>query len=178
MNKTFRIVFIGLLVSQALVLYTVESMIPVPFIAPGAKLGLTNLITVIALYTLNNKKDVFLIIMLRLLLSTMFSGNLSTFMYSAAGAILSYFVMILVKEFFKDKVSIIGVSASGAFFHNVGQLIIASLIVQNIGVMLYLPLLSAAGLGTGIFIGITSNFVVKHLSKLSYFNDIKLNKNL
>lgn len=178
MNKTFRIVFIGLLVSQALVLYTVESMIPVPFIAPGAKLGLTNLITVIALYTLNNKKDVFLIIMLRLLLSTMFSGSLSTFMYGASGAILSYFAMLFVKGFFKDKVSIIGVSASGAFFHNIGQLIIASLIVQNIGVMLYLPLLSAAGLGTGIFIGITSNFVVKHLSKLPYFNNLKLDKNL
>jgi heptaprenyl diphosphate synthase len=174
MSKTFRIVFIGLLVSQALVLYTVESMIPVPFIAPGAKLGLTNLITVIALYTLNSKKDVFLIIILRLLLSTMFSGNLSTFMYSAAGAILSYFIMIFIKTIFKDKVSIIGVSASGAFFHNVGQLIVGSLIVQNIAVMLYLPLLSAAGLGTGIFIGITSNFIVKHLSKLPYFSNLKL----
>lgn len=169
MSRTFRIVFIGLLVSQALVLYTVESMIPVPFIAPGAKLGLTNLITVIALYTLNSKKDVFLIIILRLLLSTMFSGNLSTFMYSAAGAILSYFMMIFVKTIFKGKVSIIGVSASGAFFHNVGQLIVGSLIVQNIAVMLYLPILSATGLGTGIFIGITSNFIVKHLYKLPYF---------
>lgn len=59
MNKTFRIVFIGILVSQALALYTIESMIPVPFIAPGAKLGLTNLITVIALYILNNKKMFF-----------------------------------------------------------------------------------------------------------------------
>ena len=160
MNKTFRIVFIGLLVSQALALYTVESMIPVPFIAPGAKLGLTNLITVIALYTLNSKRDVFLIIILRLLLSTMFSGNLSTLMYSAVGAILSYLIMICVKTIWKDKVSIIGVSASGAFFHNVGQLIVASIIVQNITVMLYLPILSIAGIGTGIFIGITSNFIV------------------
>lgn len=59
MNKTFRIVFIGLLVAQALALYTIESMIPVPFIAPGAKLGLTNLITVISLYILNKKKTYF-----------------------------------------------------------------------------------------------------------------------
>ncbi|AGF56179.1 MULTISPECIES: Gx transporter family protein [Clostridium] len=176
MSKTFRIVFIGVLVAQALVLYTVESMIPVPFIAPGAKLGLTNLITVIALYTLNSKRDAFLIIILRLLLSTIFGGNLSTFMYSAVGAIFSYFVMIFVKEIFKDKVSIIGVSAAGAFFHNVGQLIVASLIVQNIGVMLYLPILSIAGLGTGIFIGIASNFIVQHLSRLSYFNNLYINK--
>ena len=176
MNKTFRIVFIGLLVSQALALYTVESMIPVPFITPGAKLGLANLITVIALYTLNSKRDVFLIIILRLLLSTMFGGNLSTLMYGTAGAILSYLVMICVKELGKDKVSIIGVSASGALFHNVGQLIVASAIVQNIAVMLYLPILSIAGVVTGIFIGITANFVVKHMSKLPYFKGLNLSE--
>jgi len=176
MNKTFRIVFIGLLVSQALALYTIESMIPVPFIAPGAKLGLANLITVIALYTLNSKKDVFLIIILRLLLSTMFGGSLSTFMYGAAGAILSYLAMICVKELGKDKVSIIGVSASGALFHNVGQLIVASAIVHNIAIMLYLPILSIAGVGTGIFVGITANFIVKHMSKLSYFSNLNISK--
>lgn len=169
MKKTFRIVSIGLLVSQALALYTIESMIPVPFIAPGAKLGLTNLITVIALYILNSKKDVFLIILLRLLLATMFSGNLSTLIYGAVGAILSYYIMILVKVIGRDKISIIGVSCSGAVFHNIGQLIVASVIVQNIAVMLYLPILSVAGIGTGIFIGVTANFVVKYLFKLPYF---------
>ena len=176
MNKTFRIVFIGLLVSQALALYSIESMIPVPFIAPGAKLGLANLITVIALYMLNSKKDVFLIILLRLFLSTMFGGSLSTFMYGVAGAILSYLVMICVKEIGKDKVSIIGVSASGALFHNVGQLIVASAIVHNIAIMLYLPILSIAGVGTGIFVGITANLIVKHMSKLPYFKDLKICK--
>lgn len=176
MNKTFRIVFIGILVSQALALYTIESMIPVPFIAPGAKLGLTNLITVIALYILNNKKDVFLIIILRLLLSTMFGGNLSTLMYGAVGALLSFYIMLFVKNIGKDKVSIIGVSAAGAFFHNVGQLIVAAIMVQNIAVTLYLPILSIAGIGTGIFIGITSNFISKHMSKLPFFNDLNISQ--
>lgn len=176
MNKTFRIVFIGLLVSQALALYTVESMIPVPLIAPGAKLGLANLITVVALYTLDSKRDVFLVIILRLLLATMIGGNLSTFIYSVSGAILSYFAMILVKELLKDRVSIIGVSATGAFFHNVGQLVVASAMVENIAIMLYLPVLSIAGIGTGIFIGITANFIVKHLSKLPYFRNLNINE--
>ncbi|NRT75875.1 Gx transporter family protein [Clostridium beijerinckii] len=176
MNKTFRIVFIGILVSEALALYTIESMIPVPFIAPGAKLGLTNLITVIALYILNNKKDVFLIIILRLLLSTMFGGNLSTLMYGAVGALLSFYIMLFAKNIGKDKVSIIGVSAAGAFFHNVGQLIVAAIIVQNIAVTLYLPILSIAGIGTGIFIGITSNFIFKHMSKLPFFNDLNISQ--
>lgn len=176
MNKTFRIVFIGLLVSQALALYTIENMIPVPFIAPGAKLGLANLITVVALYTLDSKRDVFLVIILRLLLATMIGGTLSTFIYSVSGAILSYFAMILVKELLKDKVSIIGVSAAGAFFHNVGQLVVASAMVENIAIMLYLPILSIAGIGTGIFIGVTANFIVKHLSKLPYFRNLNISE--
>lgn len=169
MKKTNRIVYIGLLVAQALVLHLFERMIPVPFIAPGARLGLANLITVIAIYTLDSKKDAFLVLFLRLTLSTMFGGNLSSFMYSVAGGILSFLAMVFVKEVFKDKVSIIGVSASGAIFHNVGQLLIASSIVKNIGVMLYLPILSAMGIGTGVFIGITANYVVGHLKKLPMF---------
>jgi heptaprenyl diphosphate synthase len=169
MRKTNRIVYIGLLVAQALVLHLFERMIPVPFVAPGARLGLANLINVIAIYTLDSKKDAFLVLFLRLTLATMFGGNLSSFMYSAAGGILSFFAMVFVKEVFKEKVSIIGVSAAGAIFHNVGQLLIASSIVKNIGVMLYLPVLSAMGIGTGIFIGITANYMVGHLKKLPMF---------
>lgn len=169
MKDTRRMVYIGLLVAQALVLHIFERMIPVPFITPGAKLGLANLITVIALYTLDNKKDAFLVIFLRLTLGTMFGGNLSSFMYSSVGAVLSFTAMVFVKETLKDKVSIIGVSAAGAIFHNVGQLIVASLIVKNIGIMMYLPVLSTIGIGTGIFIGITANYVVNHLSKLKIF---------
>lgn len=169
MRKTSRLVYVGLLVAQALVLHIVERMIPVPFITPGAKLGLANLVTVIALYTLDSKKDAFLVILLRLTLSTMFGGNLSSFMYSAAGGTLSFLAMLIMKETFKDKVSIVGVSSAGAIFHNIGQLIIASAIVNNIGVMLYLPVLSVVGIVTGIFIGITANYVVSHLKKLPMF---------
>jgi heptaprenyl diphosphate synthase len=169
MRKTSRIVYIGLLVAQALVLHIIERSIPVPFVTPGAKLGLSNLITVIALYTLDKRKDAFLVLFLRITLSTMFGGSISAFMYSASGGILSYFAMLFIKEIFKDNVSIVGVSSAGAIFHNVGQLIIASLIVKNIGVMLYLPVLSVVGIGTGIFVGITANYAVSHLKKLPMF---------
>ena len=169
MRKTSKMVYIGLLVAQALVLHIFERMIPVPFVTPGAKLGLSNLITVVALYTLDNKRDAFLVVFLKLTLSTMFGGNLSSFMYSAAGGVLSFFAMVLVKESFKEKVSIIGVSATGAIFHNVGQLLVASSIVHNISVMFYLPVLSIIGIGTGIFIGVTANYLVRHLSKLPVF---------
>lgn len=170
MNKNFRIVFMGLLVAQALVLYIIEGMIPVPFIVPGAKLGLTNLVTVITLYMFRSRKEVFLIIFTRLLLATMFSGSVSTFLFSAAGAVLSFFIMILVKELGKEHISIVGVSASGAVFHNVGQLLVASFVVNNPAVMLYLPLLTLTGIGTGIFIGIAANYIVNHLSRIKYLN--------
>lgn len=169
MRNTSKLVYISLLVAQALVLYLFESMIPVPFITPGAKLGLANLIVVIAIYTLDNYKEAFLVVILRLILSTMFGGNISSFLFGLAGGILSFLIMIVVKEFGKDKVSIIGVSASGAVFHNIGQLLIASALVKNIGVTLYLPILSIAGIGTGIFVGITANYAITHLRKLPYF---------
>ena len=146
-------------------------MIPVPFITPGAKLGLANLVTVLALYTLS-KKETLLVLFLRLTLGSIFGGSLSAFMYSAAGGILSFLAMVLIKELFKDKISIIGVSASGAVFHNVGQILVASVIVHNIGVTLYLPVLSIVGIVTGIFIGITSNYLVEHLRKIPYFKQV------
>ncbi|MGM9973135.1 MAG: Gx transporter family protein [Clostridiaceae bacterium] len=173
MKNTIKLVYIALLVAQALVLHLFESMIPVPFITPGAKLGLSNLITVIALYTLERKRDAFLVVTLRIILSTMFGGSLSTLMYSMAGGILSFAAMVVIKETFRDKVSIIGVSASGAVFHNVGQLLVAAGILHNIWVTLYLPILSIAGIGTGIFVGIAANYLTKHLQKIPYFSKIK-----
>lgn len=169
MNRTSKMVYISLLVAQALVLFLFERMIPVPFITPGAKLGLANIIIVIALYTLDNYKETFLVIFLRLLLSTMFGGTLSSFFFSLAGLIFSFIIMVIIKELFKDKVSIIGVSAAGGVFHNIGQLLVAVFIVKNIGVMLYLPVLSIAGIVTGIFVGLTSNLAVKHLKRLPQF---------
>lgn len=173
MKKTSKMVYLALLVAQALVLHIFESMIPVPFITPGAKLGLSNLVTVIALYTLEDYKEVFIVVLLRITLATMFGGNLSSFMYSVGGGLLSFGAMVLTKELFKDKVSIIGVSCSGAVFHNIGQLLVASAIVRNLGVTLYLPILSIAGIGTGIFIGVSANYLTKHISKIPYFKKIK-----
>ncbi|MDO5039103.1 Gx transporter family protein [Clostridium sp.] len=171
LSKTSKMIYISSLVSMALILFTIENMIPVPFITPGAKLGLANLVIMIAIYTLDNYKQAFLVLALRIILSSLLVGNLSTLIYSSVGGILSFFVAILVKELFKDKVSIIGVSASAAVFHNVGQLLVASLILNNFGIFLYLPILSIAGIGTGIFVGISANYLLAHLRKLPYFKN-------
>ncbi|MDU4912501.1 MAG: Gx transporter family protein [Clostridium baratii] len=161
-------IYMSLLVGMALILFIIEGMIPVPFITPGAKLGLANLVIMIAVYTLGSYKEAFTVLFLRLLLSTMLGGSISTLMYSAAGGILSFIIIIIVKELGGKYVSIIGVSAAAAVFHNIGQLIVASLILKNIGVFLYLPILSIAGIGTGIFVGISANYLLSHLNKISY----------
>ena len=171
MNKSFRIIILGLFVAQSLVLYIVEGMIPVPFIAPGAKLGLANLITIIALYALPHKKDVCLILLIRIILATAFAGGINAFLYSVAGAVFSLGIMVCLKR--SDKFSLIGVSAAGGIFHNLGQLIVASLVVENAKLMLYLPILTVAGTGTGILIGITALFTLHHLQRLPIYSRIQ-----
>lgn len=172
MQKTRHLVYMSLLVALALVLHLIERNIPVPFMTPGAKLGLANLITVLALYTLPKKSDVIKVIVARLFLSSIFGGSVSGLMYGSMGAVLSFLIMVVIKDGLKEKVSIIGVSAAGAVFHNIGQLLVAAFIVRNIGVMLYLPFLSLAGIVTGIFVGMAANYVIGHMNKLTIFRDI------
>lgn len=171
MNKTLRLIVIGLFVAQSLVLYIIEGMLPVPFIAPGAKLGLANLITVIALYSLRRKRDVALILLLRILLSTAFGGGINAFFYSVSGAALSFIAMVLLMK--SKRFSLMGVSAAGGIFHNLGQLIVAVSVVQNAKLFLYLPVLSVAGVGTGILIGITAYFTLDHLKKLPLYRKLQ-----
>jgi len=169
MSRLQRIIFISLLVAQGVVIGLVENMIPYPFaFAPGAKLGLANLITIIALFTMP-KKDSFLLIWLRLILTTLLGGTVSTFLNSMSGSLLSYFGMSLVKQLGPKRVSIIGISAAGGFLHNVGQLITASWIAQSWSVMLYLPVLSFFGILSGIAIGIAANYLLRRVETLRGF---------
>ncbi|EFU74416.1 MAG: Gx transporter family protein [Leuconostoc mesenteroides] len=164
-----KLIFISLLVAQGVIIGLIENMIPYPFgFAPGAKLGLANLITIIALFTMP-KKDSFTLIWLRLLLTTLLGGTLSTFLYSMSGALLSYFGMLLVKQLGPKRVSIVGISAVGGFMHNVGQLVTASFIAQSWTVMLYLPILSFLGILSGIAIGIAANYLLQRVETLQAF---------
>lgn len=176
MNKTTKMIFISLIVAQALVLHVLEGMIPIPIGIPGAKLGLANIFSIITLYVLGFK-SAFLVVVMRVALSTMFGGTLSSFLFSLSGGLLSLFVMTIVKNLLKDKVSIIGVSGAGAVSHNIGQLLVASAIVKNLSVMLYLPVLTFIGIGTGIFIGVASNFIIGHMLRITAVKKISILKN-
>ncbi|MGG5315911.1 Gx transporter family protein [Enterococcus sp. AZ072] len=169
MAKTKKMLFISLLVAQGVVLGLLENMLPYPFaFAPGAKLGLANLITVISLFTMRNR-DSFFLIWLRLLLTTLLGGTVSTFLYSASGAMLSYGGMLGVKKLGPQRVSIVGISAAGGFLHNIGQLIVAAMIAQSWSVMLYLPILLSLGVLSGIFIGMASNYLLQRVKTLQEF---------
>ncbi|MGX7394175.1 Gx transporter family protein [Carnobacterium mobile] len=172
MTKNQKIVYIALLAAQAVILGLVERSIPFPFaFAPGAKLGIANLITIIAIFTLP-LKDSFTVVWMRLIMTTLLGGTLSTFMYSCVGALLSYLGMLLVKQLGPKYVSIIGISATGGILHNVGQLVVASWISQTWTVMLYLPVLSFMGILSGIAIGIAANYLLEHVRTLRDFQAV------
>lgn len=166
MNGTKKMVYMSLLIAMALVLGLFENMLPSIILAPGARLGLANIITVIALYTLDYK-DTFCILILRIVLSCIFGGGISRLMYSISGGILSYCAMALLKKFFNKHVSIFGISIMGAAFHNFGQVIVAAFVMGNIGIMLYLPIMTIVAIVTGTFIGFTAYFCIRQLKKIN-----------
>ncbi|MRH44979.1 heptaprenyl diphosphate synthase [Aquibacillus halophilus] len=173
MTKNQRLVYIALLASQAVIITLLERAIPFPFaIAPGAKLGLANIITLMALYTLSTK-DAGKVVAIRIILATLLGGTISSFMYSASGALLSFLGMWGVKKLGSSRISLIGVSTTGAVLHNVGQLVVASWIAQTWTVLLYLPVLSLVGILSGIAIGIVANYLLTHVEKLHYYRDLQ-----
>ena len=159
MTKTFKTVYLALLIAQSLALFLFEGLIPLPFLAPGAKLGLANLITLLALYTLPRWQDALLVVVVRILLATMFGGGPTILLYSLAGGLLSFTVMLLLRRC--SCFSLLGVSAAGGFAHNLGQLLIASLVIGNPDLLLYLPLLGPCGILTGLLLGAVSEAALK-----------------
>lgn len=158
-----RTAYFGVFTALALIFSYVETLIPIQFGIPGAKLGLANLVVVIVLYK-TDWKEALLLSVVRIVLSGFLFGNLFSIIYSLAGGILSLAVMAAIR---KDKgFSVIGVSMAGGVCHNIGQLIVAMIVVQTYQVGYYLPVLLIAGLATGMLIGVISSGVLKRLSNL------------
>ena len=150
--NTRRITWIGVLVSQALVLHTVERMLPIPQLAPGVKLGLANIITLVALNILP-WSDAFLVMVLRSMLGALLGGGASGVLFSLAGGAFSFLAMSFLMRYRDVLFSIAAISVGGAFLHNVGQLLMASLIVETFNILVYFPILAASALVTGFFTG-------------------------
>lgn len=160
-----RVAYFGVFSALALIFSYVESLIPISLGIPGVKLGLANLIIVIGLYKMN-LKEVYLLSLVRVLLSGFIFGNYFSILYSLAGALLSVTVMALLKK--NGGFSVMGVSIAGGVFHNIGQLFVAMIVVETFGVVYYVPVLLIAGLITGMLIGITANEMLKRLVNLRF----------
>lgn len=167
MRRVNKMVFVSLLVAQSLMMFILENQIPYPFIAPGAKIGLSNLFVVISLYIFDGKTT-FMVVILKVILSSIMTGNMSTFLYSISGGLLSLLFMYLEKRYLKEKVSILGVSITGAVMHNFAQIIVASLITGSIVLFLYLPILTFLAILSGFFIGLVANFFLKQYKKIKF----------
>lgn len=160
-----KVAYFGVFTTLALIFSYVETLIPIQFRIPGVKLGLANLIIVIALYRMK-LSEAYLLSIVRVLLAGFIFGNYFSIIYSLAGGLLSLTVMALLRK--KGGFSVIGVSIAGGVFHNIGQLIIASVIVETFSVMYYVPVLLIAGLVTGLLIGIASDGMLKRLANLEF----------
>ena len=158
--KSKKIAYCGLLTTVALLLSYVERMLAIPMIVPGMKLGLANVAVLIALYILDNK-TAFSISILRILISALLFTGFASFLYSASGALLSFTVMAFCKK--TNIFSMIAVSILGGISHNIGQITIACVIVENIGLFYYMPFLIILGIATGFITGIVGNKAVYYI---------------
>lgn len=147
----------AMMIALAMIFSYVETMIPINFGIPGVKLGLANLVIVAAIYLFGGKQA-FLISIVRIFLSGFMFGNLASIMYSLAGGLFSLAVMLLLKK--TDKLSILAVSVMGGICHNIGQLIVAMLVVENLKLIFYVPVLLISGFLTGLLIGIVCRVIL------------------
>ncbi len=161
-SKAKRIALFGIMVALAFTFSYLESLIPFNFGIPGVKLGLANLVVVVALYVMK-PGEAFFIAIIRIFLAGLTFGNVYSLAYSLCGGILSFIVMWLVK---RTKLSVIGVSMMGGICHNIGQITVAAIVMETVRIVYYLPVLIGAGLLTGLLLGVISNLIINRLKKI------------
>ncbi len=159
-----RIALSGLLTSLMLVFGLIERQFPLTTAIPGVKLGLANSVLLYGLYMMGIRQSVILML-LKALMSWLIYMNMSAMLYSLAGGAASLLAMILISRV--KGVSIVGVSAIGAVFFNIGQILVAVAILNTPQLIVtYLPVLMVSGVVTGILTGVVAQMVMKHLKAM------------
>ena len=160
-KQTKKLTFLSMCVAIALILGYLESLIPLFSGIPGIKLGLPNLVIVWILYTYNFK-DALLVNIVRVSLNAILFGNVYSFIFSLAGALISLCIMHI---FNKMNFHIYSVSMMGGVFHNVGQMLMA-ILLTSAQMIYHLPVLLITGMICGTLNGILSKLLLKHLNKI------------
>ena len=160
-TKIRKLTLLGLSTSVALLLSYVEFLLPPLFVAvPGIKLGLPNIAIIFVLYSLGIGEAA-TVSFVRLVISSMLFGNAMTFAYSLAGAILSLTVMAILKKL--DFLSPVGVSVSGGISHNLGQILVAVLLLDTPQIAYYMVILTVTGTISGVLVGLCGALLIRRI---------------
>ena len=156
--KTKKLTQMAMLTAIALTIFMVEAQIPALVPVPGVKIGLSNIVTVFAVFAMG-PKEAAAILFARVFLGAIFAGNFSTIFYSAAGGALAILVTIFLRKILTEKqLWVAGVM--GAIAHSVGQMAMAIAITQTIGLVTYLPMMIVCSIITGLFTGFCAQFLL------------------
>ncbi|MCI3919428.1 Gx transporter family protein [Paenibacillus sp. TRM 82003] len=167
-----RTVVVSMFAAVAVVLGMVEALIPFQTGIPGAKLGLGNIMVLTCLYFLRGR-DALTLILLKTVITSFLLGTFSSFLFSFAGALLSFAGMYVLLKLGKDRFSLIGVSIVGGILHNVGQLGTATFVLGTSKIFYYLPFLMLSGIATGVFVGLAARYLIASLKKLPLFETLE-----
>ena len=159
-DRTSKLTIAALMAALALIFSYIEVLIPFNFGIPGIKLGIANLVIIVALYYLGTRYAL-LINVIRILIGGLLFSGVFGMLNSMAGALLSMLVMVLVKKC--GLFSVTGVSMAGGVAHNLGQLLVAAFLVSNLKILVYFPVLVISGVVSGAVIGILAYLVLKKL---------------
>lgn len=150
----------SVLTTVAMVFSYIDSLIPIPIPIPGVKIGISNIAIITVLYVVGIKEAI-VINILRIVLTSILFGNITSFWFSITGGIFSILVMVLLKKI--DVFSTVGVSVAGGVSHNIGQIAAAVIIMETNAILYYLPVLLVTGTITGVVIGIAAAMVIKRV---------------
>jgi len=168
-HKTKTLALYGLFTALALILAYVEALLPPLFPAvPGIKMGLPNIMIVFLLYR-RGIGCAISVSLVRILLVAMLFGNAMSLLYSLAGGVLSLGLMILLRRF--NGLSAVGVSVSGGVAHNVGQVLMAMLLLETAELAYYMVVLTVTGVFAGVLVGLCGAALIRKIPQKLLFSD-------
>lgn len=162
--KTKKLALLGLLTAIALTIFMLEAQIPPIVPLPGVKLGLANIVTVFTVFAIG-PGEAASVLFVRVFLGAVFAGNFSTILYSASGGTLAILVTILLRKILTEKQLWVA-GCLGAIAHSIGQMAAAVAIMGSAAILMYLPIMIAISIVTGLFTGLCAQFLVNRGGKL------------
>ena len=172
--KTFhlsakRVATVGVLTALSLISFMLESLLP-PIFLPGAKIGLSNIFTLVTLLMFG-PIDAIILIIVRTTLGSLIVGNLVSLIYSLSAGVASLLVAIVLMQFVYPRISLISISITSAIVHNIVQVLVFCLLVNNMYMISYLPYFALIGMASGLIVGALV-FLIIHKVPISYFDKI------